>query len=282
MIISETDIRNIRPVSGNLNAKDRLEPYIREVEKLYLIPTLSPKLYKMIDENPEKYEILLNGGYYNDDECYFAGIKEAAAYLVYSRFLYNQSIVVTPFGVVNKDNELSDQAAREEITYQANQAKELGIQYLKEVIKYCTFAQLIKSPAKGEAVVESKRKFRVVDGAPVSGGTSTIITSTGGTGKEYFAGEGLKLDGVTFSVDFNKVASEVNLEDIKDSIDTLDDKIETVSGEAKQALTDVTTVDGKVSGLSLNLLSINNEIRDLHNEVDNIKEALEEVLYGNS
>ena len=60
MIIEFDDIRKVRPISENMIDEKRLKPYIEEAEKLFVIPKLSSRLYKDIDENKTNYQELLD------------------------------------------------------------------------------------------------------------------------------------------------------------------------------------------------------------------------------
>lgn len=139
MLITPEDIRKHRPVAGNLDDKRRLLMYIQEAETLDIIPAIGAGLYKECDENPEGYKLLLDGGYYDDDKRYFAGLKAAVSLLAYARFLPNNAINVTPFGVKEKlsvdSNDISDKA----LFRQINEARNTGLAYLQQVLDYLSY-----------------------------------------------------------------------------------------------------------------------------------------------
>lgn len=147
MLITENDIRAIRPIANNLNAKDRLLPYIEEAENLFVIDTLGAANYKAISEDASKFDLVLNGGYYEKcgQTAHLVGLKAAIAYLAYSRFLLNQQVNVTSFGVVVKNGELSNPVDNKQVIYQSNQAKEIGLKYLNEVAEYLSICRTRKN-----------------------------------------------------------------------------------------------------------------------------------------
>ena len=91
MIIDSNYIREIRDISSNVDDVKRIDPYIEEAEKEWVIPSIGAKLYKdLIDKvESENNTTLLEGGYYNGDTAYLSGLKKAIAYLAYSRYVRN-------------------------------------------------------------------------------------------------------------------------------------------------------------------------------------------------
>ena len=88
---------------------------------------------------PDDEYKLLNGGYYDatgcgTEDCYFAGIKAALAYLAYARFIRNHPINVTPFGVVVKEGDGSSPAATSAINAAASDAEKVGREYLAQTL----------------------------------------------------------------------------------------------------------------------------------------------------
>jgi hypothetical protein len=151
MIVTFQDIRKVRPIAENMVDEKRLLPYMKEVEELHLIPTLGASLYKQIDDSPSDFLTALDGGYYNNDQCYSAGLKQAFGYLVYSRFLYNQGLNVTAFGAVSKTTQFSDPADEATIVRAANEARKIGLEYLSQSVAYLKFIGAIdccKQPIK--------------------------------------------------------------------------------------------------------------------------------------
>ena len=160
MITSSEDIRAVRPIAENVNDSKRIDPYIQECEKLFLIPAISPATYKLLeaDEKPEYFETLMNGGFYDNDTKYFSGLREAMGYLVYSRFARNQNVNATAFGLVAKQGQFSEQIDYKEKIAIANDAEKVGLTYLKQCVDFLNFgkAECDKKDFK------VKSKFKVI------------------------------------------------------------------------------------------------------------------------
>lgn len=139
MIITVEDIKKHRPVADNLDEARRLNTYIKEAENLYIVPNLGAKLYKDISEHPENHTILLDGGYYNEDKCYFEGLKAALSLLAYARFVKNNELNVTPFGIKFKVGMDSGQMDNAYLIRHANEAENTGLSYLKGCVDYVKF-----------------------------------------------------------------------------------------------------------------------------------------------
>lgn len=95
---------------------------------------------------------LLNGGYYDAtgcgaEDCYFAGIKAALAYLAYARFLRNHALNVTPFGVVVKEGDGSSPATPQAINAAATDADKVGREYLGQTLAWWKSVHTDAKPA---------------------------------------------------------------------------------------------------------------------------------------
>lgn len=166
MIISVDYMRQFRPIAKNID-DNRVAMYIEEAEHFDVVPVIGAELYQryqalgvievdaegneLQDENgdpiyslmegdlPTDEYKLLNGGYYTD-ECgtlqRFEGLRVAVAYLAYARFIRNQSINVTPFGVVQKVSDESTPTSDRNIAAAAADAERVGKAYLLATIKY--------------------------------------------------------------------------------------------------------------------------------------------------
>lgn len=159
MIIEFDDIRKVRPISENMIDEKRLKPYIEEAEILLVVPKLSAKLYKDIDENKTNYQELLDGGYYNEDSEHFEGLKTAIGYLSYSRFIRYQNLNVTAFGAVQKQGQFSEPADSKTIISAANDAEKIGLEYLAQCIKYLKFTGKID---KEKIIKVGRTRFKAI------------------------------------------------------------------------------------------------------------------------
>ena len=143
MIITPEDIRRIRPIAENVNDQKRLVPYIEECEKLFLLPAIGAAVYKQLDsqDKPENFDVLMDGGYYDNDTKYFCGLRQAMGYLVYSRFARNQNVNATAFGFTQKNSQFSDPVDDKTVVRIANDAEKVGLGYLKGCIEYLNFGK---------------------------------------------------------------------------------------------------------------------------------------------
>ena len=64
MIATIDDIRSVRDIARNIG-RDRIEPYILEVEHAYIVPAIGAELYERIDTGDESDSTLIYGGYYS-------------------------------------------------------------------------------------------------------------------------------------------------------------------------------------------------------------------------
>ena len=145
MIIDFEDIRSVRPIAENLLDEKRLKPYIVEAESLYLKPVFGIALFKNIEDNKDEYMLLLNGGAYNEDKSYLEGLRIAVGYLAYSRFLINNPVNVTAFGVVQKTTQYSEPVDEKTLVRASNDAKKIGEEYLRQCVEYLKFKGLLDS-----------------------------------------------------------------------------------------------------------------------------------------
>lgn len=140
MIITVEDIRKVRHIAHNID-NGRVDMYIREAEMLDVVPAISAEMYEVLDAGENlttEQEMMLNGGYYYDGctKCKFEGLKVATAYLAYARFMRNNQVNVTPYGVVNKIGEESATTERSIVVAQAQEAENIGRALLAEAVRY--------------------------------------------------------------------------------------------------------------------------------------------------
>lgn len=162
MLITPDDIRKHRPIAGNLDDQRRLVMYIQETETLDIIPAIGAELYKDCDEHPENYKLLLDGGYYNDDKQYFAGLKAAASLLAYARFLPNNNINVTPFGVKEKLSIDSGDVSDKALFRQINETRNTGLAYLQHVLDYLRYYNHNNGNCTRKYSVKRNNKFKAI------------------------------------------------------------------------------------------------------------------------
>lgn len=157
MILNYNDIRNVRPIAENINDPARLEPYIREAETLRLVDAIGANLYRWLDETDfsglgpfqyggvtvtkDQYTAVMEGGYYDGGRS--EGLKIAIAYIAYSRFIVNNPINPTAFGVRYKDGEFSTRVEDNIIIRSSNEARNIGEAYLEKAINHLRALRLL-------------------------------------------------------------------------------------------------------------------------------------------
>jgi hypothetical protein len=156
-----------------MNAKDRLEPYLMEAESLRLMDAIGAPLYRFLDAynneddteytrpdgvtvtlTNEQYHALMYGGYYTLGNCgdkYAPGIVYAISYIAYARFLVNNPINITAFGVRYKDGEFSSRVEDNAIVRASNDAQRIGEAYLEQVVEMCAAYDLLPCKQYTEA-----------------------------------------------------------------------------------------------------------------------------------
>jgi hypothetical protein len=169
MITKLANIRAVRPIAENLDDTKRLNPYIAETENLYLLPMIGAKIYEELDtyvnaESPTAnptYDLLMNGGYYThaSERYQFAGLKMAMGYLVYCRFLKNQNLNVTAFGITRKTSEFSEASEERTVVRVANDAEAIGKRYLQECYEYLSRMEIFETYRENKT---SSRKFKII------------------------------------------------------------------------------------------------------------------------
>lgn len=176
MILNSNNIRNVRPIAENINDPARLEPYIREAETLRLVDAIGANLYRWLDETDfsgpgpfqyggvniteglvpitknqvtkdqvtitkDQYTAVMEGGYYEGGRS--EGLKVAIAYIAYSRFIVNNPISPTAFGVRYKDGEFSTRVEDNIIVRSSNEARNIGEAYLEKAINHLKALRLL-------------------------------------------------------------------------------------------------------------------------------------------
>ena len=139
MITGFEDVRKARPIAENINDAKRLAPYIEEAETLWLKPIIGAKLYREIEADKPSFSDLINGVLYDNDTKDFPGLGITMGYLSFSRFVRNQNVNITAFGVVIKRGDLSEPAEDKTIVRIANDAEKIGLEYLDQCIEYMRY-----------------------------------------------------------------------------------------------------------------------------------------------
>lgn len=174
MIINTDDIRKCRAIALNIDEIQRLDPYIKEAELLWVMPALTAELYYKIEQivsfdeetgereldTPGDYETLIAGGYYDDNKKYCAGLVLAVAYLAYARLIIQNPINITAFGVVRKISESSEPVEDGTIVRISKDAEKIGREYLQQCVNYIEFMDL--DDGVEEVIPRRRRKFKAI------------------------------------------------------------------------------------------------------------------------
>lgn len=146
--------------------EDKIETYIRESESIDIKAALGDALYLDVKENPEKYELLLDGGTYEDkcgEKKIFMGIKTALAYYTYARIVKNGDGNVTRYGFVHKEDEYSSRPDIKEKVMAYNDAFSIADRYLKECVRFLEEKKDDYPLYKGSGKIKANRTvFRIL------------------------------------------------------------------------------------------------------------------------
>lgn len=165
-LITVEEVSNLsRSISIHLDDKD-IEVYIRESENIDMKNALGDELLIDIKNNPDKYNILLNGGEY-ESECKgkrtIVGLKSALAYYTYARMVKNGDGNVTRFGYVEKNDEYSSRPDMKEKVIAYNDAFNIADRYLKECVQYLNDRNKDFPLYKGRGKLKANRTvFRII------------------------------------------------------------------------------------------------------------------------
>lgn len=151
-IITPADIRGFRPLAHNIQDAERIQPYIAEAERIDLIHAIGAKAYEQLLSTieqgnlSEEIELLLNGGFFSDcgRRKYQSGLIATISYLTYSRCVMQNGVNVTAFGVVVKKTETSEPVDERALVRAANNARNIGLEYMVQVVDYMKSIGLIE------------------------------------------------------------------------------------------------------------------------------------------
>lgn len=146
--------------------EDKIETYIRESESIDIKSALGDALYLDVKEHPEKYELLLDGGTYEDkrgEKKMLMGIKTALAYYTYARIVKNGDGNVTRYGFVQKEDEYSSLTDIKEKVMAYDDAFSIADRYLKECVMFLEDKKNDYPLYKGNGKIKANRTvYRVL------------------------------------------------------------------------------------------------------------------------
>lgn len=143
-LITPAQIKAYRPTADLDDA--RVTPFILEAQQNDLRPVLNDVLYydlmKKFTESADvmytNYQNLINGvDYdYNGSTIHFSGIKPMLAYYTLARFIVNNPVNITRFGVVQKVNPQSEPLSAGVINSVVNDLRSTAMNYQNELVKF--------------------------------------------------------------------------------------------------------------------------------------------------
>ena len=145
--------------------QEKIDTYIRESEDIDIKPSLGDALFIDIQEHSDKYELLMNGGVYEDRDGkhVMTGLKTALAYYAYARLVKNGDGNVTRYGFVNKDDDYSSRLDSKEHSMAFNDAFSIADSYMKECLLYLKTHKSEYPLYKGEGGLKANRTiFKII------------------------------------------------------------------------------------------------------------------------
>lgn len=141
LLTSATDFAAYRELSVNIDDAARINPYIAQAQQFDVKPLLGELLFKDLIDNPTttENELLLSGGSYTYQSANydFAGLKAVIIFFAYARFLENQNINITRFGIVFKNNaDVSERVDEKTLQRLVQQSRNQAQAYWDECGKY--------------------------------------------------------------------------------------------------------------------------------------------------
>lgn len=143
-LITPTQIKSYRPTADLDDG--RVTPFIIEAQQNDLRPVLNDALYYDLmtkftataDPMYAAYRDLINGKAYdyNGNTVYFSGIKPMLAYYTLARFIVNNPVNITRFGLVQKVNAQSEPIPQATINALVNELRSTAMNYQNELIKF--------------------------------------------------------------------------------------------------------------------------------------------------
>lgn len=144
LLITQDDIKVYAPAAELDDA--RINPYIKEAMELDLKPILNDAFYfdfvnkvgSTGDPMYAAYQELLNGKdyVYQDLTINYPGIKPMLSYYALARFVRDNPVHVTRFGVVTKTLQQSEPVDPKVLYGYINEKKSSGLSYQNQVIKF--------------------------------------------------------------------------------------------------------------------------------------------------
>jgi len=134
-LISKEDFTQYRHISKNIDAKQRLEPYMLEAQRFDIVPFLGSDIITEILDQLET-----GTGNTNTlttlNETLLELIKPVCVFFSYARMLANQPVQVTRYGVVTKNDDNSEPVSEKTLARLINQANNIAEAYKIDLLAY--------------------------------------------------------------------------------------------------------------------------------------------------
>lgn len=140
-LITYEDISRLaRPCTTD---QEMAEAMIAEAQRVEIKPRLGDALYLklMADEPEERFNVLLDGGIWEDKcngQSLLTGVRTALAYYALARITRDGNILATVYGSVVKDDQYSADAERTERQRQYRELFSQADSYMAEALTYLT------------------------------------------------------------------------------------------------------------------------------------------------
>ncbi len=136
--VQKSDFTDFRDISANIK-DETLNIFIREAQFLDVKKFLGKELYSLmqLDWNDTLKEFVTPK--YNDlwfGVGDFNGYMNASIYYSYARFLLQQQVNVSRFGVESIQNEISEDVSNAQIRSKTNDARKVALRYEEETIDF--------------------------------------------------------------------------------------------------------------------------------------------------
>jgi hypothetical protein len=177
-LITIQDFINHKPLSVNLNAQKKLDPFILEAQQFDLKKLMGDAFYlefmRDFESSPslQVYDDLFNGSefQYSNETCRHEGLKSVLIYLSYARYVLNSNVESTAFGTVRKITEESQMVDDKTIIRLHDQAYNGAMAYWEDVKFFlnqqnyrlwlnCTSVKRVSSMRVGSVGAVSERNY---------------------------------------------------------------------------------------------------------------------------
>lgn len=143
-LITLTDIKELKPISANLNAEKKLNTFINEAQDFDLRPIIGDEFYLDLEADVlaspslTKYADLWNGSTYTygSDTYKNYGLKYVLICYAYARYLKATNTNQTAFGAVQKVNPNSEPISEKALTRLIGNAVSSAKEYEETVRKF--------------------------------------------------------------------------------------------------------------------------------------------------